>query len=204
MKNQNNNQKNFILMGADGGMVFTITIFFSLIVSVVYSVIIVAYGLADNNEFLNGPIASYLNFVIPALSLAVVVFYTVKRQNLNFSLAVGLKRCDFKYYLLAIAFAFASLFGLGWLNEQFIYFIEKLGFTIKPVVIPNSSIGEYLLCILTICVLPAFFEECIFRGLVLNGCKRLGDYFAVIVCAVLFSLYHKNPAQTIYQLLPSP
>ena len=127
MKNQNNNQKNFILMGADGGMVFTITIFFSLIVSVVYSVIIVAYGLADNNEFLNGPIASYLNFVIPALSLAVVVFYTVKRQNLNFSLAVGLKRCDFKYYLLAIAFAFASLFGLGWLNEQFIYFIEKLG-----------------------------------------------------------------------------
>ena len=201
MKNQNNGQKNFLLMGLDGGMVFTLAVFFSLIVSVIYSVIIVACGLGDNKEFLNGALASHLNFSIPALSLGCIVFYTVKRQNLSFSLAVGFKKCDFKYYILAIAFAFASLFGLGWLNEQFIYALEKLGFTITPANLPNDNIGDYFLCIITVCVLPAFFEECIFRGLVLNGCKRLGDYFAVIVCAVLFSLYHKNPAQTIYQLV---
>ncbi|MBR3863523.1 MAG: CPBP family intramembrane metalloprotease [Clostridia bacterium] len=201
MKNQTNSQKNFILMGADGGLVYTLAVFFSLVVSVIFNVIIVSMGLNEDESFLNSALYTHLSFAIPALSLGIIVFYTLKRQNLDFALTLCFKRCQTKYYLLAIAFAFASLFGLGWLNEQFIYFLESLGFKISSVTLPNSSIGDYILCIITVCVLPAFFEECIFRGLILNGCKRLGDYFAVVLCAVLFSLYHKNPAQTIYQLI---
>ncbi len=201
MKNHSNNQKNFILMGADAGLVFTLAVFFSLVVSVIFSVIIVAMGLGEDQEFLNSALYVHLSFAIPALSLGGILFYTLKRQSMHFALTIGFKRCQTRYYLLAIAFAFSSLFGLGWLNEKFIYALESLGFEVSSITLPNSSIGDYILCIITVCALPAFFEECIFRGLILNGCRRLGDYFAVILCAVIFSLYHKNPAQTAYQLV---
>ena len=52
---------------------------------------------------------------------------------------------------------------------------------------------------LVVAVLPALLEETIFRGVLLNGLKDFGNVGAVLLCGAVFSLYHQNPAQTIYQ-----
>ncbi len=57
-----------------------------------------------------------------------------------------------------------------------------------------------VLGILTMCVLPAFGEELLFRGAVLGAERRFGDKKAIITVAVVFALYHFNLAQTWYQL----
>ena len=51
----------------------------------------------------------------------------------------------------------------------------------------------------TIAVLPAIFEEVLFRGLLLKGMKSFGAVGAVLINGAMFALYHQNPAQTMYQ-----
>ena len=59
--------------------------------------------------------------------------------------------------------------------------------------------SPFLLLLLVLAVLPAIFEEVIFRGLLFQGLRAFGTVGSVLLCGGLFSLYHQNPAQTIYQ-----
>jgi membrane protease YdiL (CAAX protease family) len=67
--------------------------------------------------------------------------------------------------------------------------------------LPDKTALNVILCVLVICVLPAVFEELIFRGFILNGLKVFGDRTAILISALLFSLYHMNPSQTLYQFI---
>ena len=200
-KQKNQSQKNFILTGGDGGTVYTFAIAIPLVLSIVVSVILVALNLSTNEKFLSSSFYIYLSFALSSVALFLAILYFCKRNSLDFKLSVGLIKCDKKYYLIALLLAFACLFGLGWVNDAFVAFLQKCGLTVSNVVLPKNNFGDFLACVLIVCVMPAFFEECIFRGLVLNGARRAGDLFAVIACAILFSLYHKNPSQTVYQLI---
>ena len=202
MRKQNNvNQKNFILTGSDGGMVFTLATAIPLVVSVIYSVILISSGLYGNEEFISSPLYSYLSFGLSSLSLFFVLIYLVKKHSLDFRQSIKLNGCDKKYFFLAIALSFCALFGLGWINDLFVNFLRSIGFTVTETVLPKNNALDYILCVIIVCVLPAFFEETIFRGLLLNGARRAGHTFAVICCGLLFSLFHKSPAQTIYQFI---
>lgn len=44
-------------------------------------------------------------------------------------------------------------------------------------------------------VFPAFFEEFLFRGIVLQSLRRFGDGFAITASAVLFGMFHGNLEQ---------
>lgn len=57
-----------------------------------------------------------------------------------------------------------------------------------------------VLSLITMCVLPAFGEELLFRGAVLGAERRFGDKKAIMIAAAVFALYHFNLAQTWYQL----
>lgn len=59
----------------------------------------------------------------------------------------------------------------------------------------------WLLFYVFVCLplLPAIFEELLFRGVVLRGLTQFGKTTAVIVSAVMFALAHGNTDQIIYQ-----
>lgn len=63
---------------------------------------------------------------------------------------------------------------------------------------PTNSI---FIAIFLFAVLPALGEELIFRGAVLSGFKTIGTSKAVLLSALLFSLFHMNVDQTIYQFV---
>lgn len=51
-------------------------------------------------------------------------------------------------------------------------------------------------------MLPAFAEEFLMRGVVLNAASRKRDYsYAILITAGMFSLMHGNPIQTVHQFL---
>ena len=50
-----------------------------------------------------------------------------------------------------------------------------------------------------VALLPAVFEEILFRGVLLQGLESFGKAGSVLLCGALFALYHQNPAQTVYQ-----
>ncbi len=111
------------------------------------------------------------------------------------------KKIDYKSGLLAVAMSVICLFGFNGLTNVFVEFLGSLGYSqvVSDVVVPNF--GTYILYVITICLLPAIFEETCFRGCILNGMKSLGVHKAVWFSAVIFMLMHGGPDQTIHQLI---
>jgi len=71
---------------------------------------------------------------------------------------------------------------------------------------PKSGIGhdgaaQYIMAVFVLCLLPAVIEELIFRGLILKGLLSCGKAAAVVASALLFSIFHFNPEQTVYQFI---
>ncbi|MBQ7408677.1 MAG: CPBP family intramembrane metalloprotease [Clostridia bacterium] len=194
-------QKDFLILGADGGSAFTISVFSSLIITLVFAVILIASGLAKNEQFTSSSVYTYLSYFLSSVSLFLCLAYFIKRKNLDFAMSVGIRRCEKKYYLLAILVLFGSLFGLSGLNDLFIEFLSGFGYEAQEIVLPKNNFGDFILCFIIICALPAILEECLFRGIILNSTKRLGDLFCIIISGILFSLFHHSPVQTVYQFI---
>ena len=81
-------------------------------------------------------------------------------------------------------------------------FFESVG-------IPEPQMPEYLqptlpsllLNLFVFAVLPALLEELVFRGYVLCTLRTYGDWFAVVISALLFGLMHGNVAQIPFALI---
>lgn len=66
---------------------------------------------------------------------------------------------------------------------------------------PSTSILSKILYVLGMALVPAIFEELLFRKEILNSCKRYGKVFAVVFSSILFGLYHFNLNQGIFAFL---
>ena len=64
-----------------------------------------------------------------------------------------------------------------------------------------NGLGEFLLMTLFVAVIPAILEEVAIRGILLQPLRRYGDWFAIIVSSIIFSLLHGNMVQIPYTVL---
>lgn len=88
------------------------------------------------------------------------------------------------------------LFGLGYLNELFTDLIKA-----EDVSVPLDTPAQFVLTLVAVGILPGIMEELLFRGVILSGLSRIKTVYAVLLNGALFSLFHTNPAQTIYQFI---
>jgi membrane protease YdiL (CAAX protease family) len=69
---------------------------------------------------------------------------------------------------------------------------------LQPEVSVESATGiGYVVSMLTICVIAPVFEELLFRNLILERMRVLGDKTAIIVTGVLFGIFHGNIPQAV-------
>ncbi len=89
------------------------------------------------------------------------------------------------------------------LNSFLVELLKKAGYKESGVRLSDTMLrGWYLLPTLLIAaVLPAVFEETVFRGTLALGVKKRGwgTVSAVLTTAALFALMHGSPEQTVYQ-----
>ena len=69
-----------------------------------------------------------------------------------------------------------------------------LGYDVQMPPVPQTDIG-IVMYLITVSVLPAIFEEILCRGYILQSLRRFGDWFAVLISALVFALFHANFAQ---------
>lgn len=107
-----------------------------------------------------------------------------------------------KYYLYAVLLVAACFFGLSSLNGLFIDALVKYaGYKYTETTLPSFSAINYILTVLTVCVLPSVFEEFFFRGILTRSLSGAGRITASLLCGAYFSLFHMTPAQTPYQFV---
>lgn len=188
-----------------GGLTYSIVVFFSLLANFIFSLVVIAIAnklfpnLSANDaliEIKKNQLYRYSSFIIIPLFMGIailsIVFYFQKKP-----IDLGFKKCNPFYLYLSMPIFLGLFFGLSWVNSLFLKAINYQPSDIMP----NLDGIHFYIAILVIAVLPAVVEEIVFRGLVLNGLKGNGTIFACFVSGMLFSIFHMNPEQTIYQFI---
>ena len=184
------------LLPRSGGLALSLTTIVNLVVTVILFLIIQSFSLQPKSD---GYI--YLSYIGPQVAIAIGVFASIKLCKLPFKETYPVK-CSPKYYLIALMLIFGLLFSLGKISEPIAAFFKLIGYRTKNKedILPNLSGGLVVPALIVIGVLPAIFEESLFRGVILRSCERgCGTLFTVLLVGMSFSLYHTSPEQTVYQ-----
>ncbi|MBO5037452.1 MAG: CPBP family intramembrane metalloprotease [Clostridia bacterium] len=122
---------------------------------------------------------------------------------LFFALNKGYERTDHKYYtsfpsplkiLCAVGTTFiisyAATFGL---YALFQLLLNALGYSFYPPLTEVPTSPDLIpLYVIYLCVIPAFSEEFLSRGLLMRSVKKMGNGFAIIITALFFMMMHDS------------
>ncbi len=142
-----------------------------------------------------------INAVFMQLCFVVIYFTFVHKRRINFAAA---SKLNVKPNAWMLAISICMGFALLWFSTPTMDLFERgltaIGCNIKSDLgFELNSAGTIIFAILCLGILPAFVEEFIFRGVILQGLRKYGNCFAIIASALLFMLIHGNIQQTIYQ-----
>lgn len=202
---ENKEFNNNLINGKESGYIFLSSTCVAFIIGVLMAVIlalIVSFSSVSSEEFMDSKAFFYLSNGLLQFSFVGIIFCFGKIFNKNYFKNVPLKKIKWYDYLLISLLAVCLIFGVGQLNNFFNKFLRILGLKKVSVTVPvPSSLPELLLSAIIVCLLPAFCEELLFRGVILNHLKEYGNLFAIISSGLLFSLFHQSPLQTLHPFL---
>lgn len=180
------------------GVAFSLSAVLPVALSLVFLIVITALGLTKENGYEKKDWYLYCSYLLPQLSFALVAVWFLFYTKTPVSTAVKSQKCHPKYYIIALLLQI-GLFSLSELNALFLEFLGNFGYVDGGIMLPSMDGFGFVGVLLIVALFPAVFEEIMFRGVLLSGLKSLKSVTAILVCGALFSLYHQNPAQTLYQ-----
>ena len=133
-------------------------------------------------------------FVFPMILYCLMIKVKPKQvfKTCNFT------RLNARSIIISVAIGCIVYFITIMLSNFFNGIIQFLGY--HPANSSSNSITtiDYLVQILTTALLPAFCEEFLHRGLLLQGTKHIGFHKAIFISGILFGLIHLNITQVFY------
>ena len=183
---------------SEAGIAYSVSavapVFLSLIVGVIAA-------FAAGETYADADWFRFLSYLLPQICFAAAALFYFRRSKAP--VRETYRGCKWYYFLIAIALQFGLMFSLSELNGYFIDFLELFGYQDAGVALPSLAGWNLLPALLIIAVLPAVFEETLFRGILVGNmsASEWGTAPTVLLSGALFALFHGNPAQTIYQFI---
>ena len=176
------------------------------LVSIVYmllATVIAKICGANLNNLSNNTVFLYFSLFISPIAFSSLFFIYNKKAKINWVKSLNIKsKVSVLNIVLCVVLAFICTFGFTNVVNLFDAILSELGFKIQsdlPIAINNF--GVCLAMLFAMAVLPAIFEELLFRGVIFNGLKNYNKWWAIFGSAILFSLMHLNVEQTIYPFI---
>ena len=180
------------------GLAFSLAAVLPTLIFAVFLLLMQAFGLVGEN-YEQADWYLYASYFIPQISFGVIAWLCLRYRKTPLKRAVQAQKCPAKYFLVAFVLQI-GLLSLSELNALFLEWHKNFGYTDAGITLPSTAGFGFVGVLFAIAVLPALFEEILFRGILLDGLKEsFNERAAVLICGFLFALYHQNPAQTIYQ-----
>ncbi len=180
------------------GLTFSAASLAPVLTALVFMLVLLVTGLATQEGVEHTDWYLYCNYLLLPITFAIVTGVILRWQKTSLKRAVAAQKCSPKYFLIAILMQF-GLLSLAELNTLFLGFLALFGYESAPIELPSLDGFGLVGVLFVVAVLPAIFEEVIFRGLLVNGMRSLDTWKVVLISGGLFALYHQNPAQTVYQ-----
>lgn len=179
----------------EAGLAYSLAALIPILFSAALSVLlIVRPAFAETDGYI------YLSYALPQIALAASAACFFARSKVPVRETGG--KPSWYFFPLAVLLSF-GLLSLSEVNGLFIGVFQKMGYVPSDVPVPELSGWNLLPALLLIAVTPALFEETLFRGIGVQTMRRegWGTGAIVLVSGALFSLFHGNPVQTVYQFL---
>ena len=194
---QNEERKDIQLLGeptqaSASGIAFSLASVLPTLLSMLFLIAVA------NTDYLENEVGVYIAYLLPQLAFAVTAIWFLFYTKTPIKSVVKNQKCSPRYFVIALLLQ-VGLFFLSELNALFLSFLGNFGYEDVGISLPSMDGFGFVGVLLVIAVLPAIFEEIMFRGILLGGLKSFGKVGAIFLCGALFALYHQNPAQTLYQ-----
>lgn len=137
-----------------------------------------------------------------SLGLVAVIYSKAKSVDIRSAMRFN-RKPSLLHTGILLAILLVLINAMTPINQWFIDFLESVGFGQQGVAIKQEFVYQYWpFAILVICIIPAFCEEIVFRGVIGNGyVNSYKPLPAILLSGVLFALFHTNPAQTLHQFV---
>lgn len=180
----------------EAGTSYSVGIVMVVVVSLVFQVIAM---LCLGESYGEDSAVRFLSYLLPQVCFAASALIFFRRSKVP--VRTVYRGGKVKYFVLALLLQFGLFFSLAELNTLFLDWLSSLGYTNPTSELPPLSGWNLLPAILIIALLPAVFEETLFRGILVGRMQASGWGTIATVCVsgALFALYHGSPVQTIYQ-----
>lgn len=179
------------------GLTYSLASILSAAAAIIFMAVIALAG-ATQEGYESSDWYLYCSFLLTPAVFAVVAWLILRWTNIPLKAEIIAQKCAAKYFAIAVLLQ-CGLFCLSHLNGLFLEWLSKFGYKDTPIQLPSMDGFGFVGVLISIALLPAVFEEVIFRGLLLKGMHSFGTVGAILINGALFALYHQNPAQTLYQ-----
>lgn len=179
------------------GLTYTLSSILSVVTAFVF-LVIVSVACATKEGYESKDWYLYCSYLLTPLAFVWTAYLVLRWTKTPVRQAVATQKCSARYFLIALLLQ-CGLFSLSQLNGLFLNWLARFGYQDTPIQLPSMDGFGFIGVLCVLALLPAVFEEIIFRGLLLKGMRSFGLVGAVLINGALFSLYHQNPAQTLYQ-----
>lgn len=181
-----------------GGFALSLAAVLYVFAGFLISLIMLAAGIEEGSDAY-----LYLNYLAAPIAMTAAMAITLKYRKFPVKRAFPVK-CHPKYFLIALLLIFGLIFSVSWIDTGVTEFLKLLGYVPKgkDAYLPDLSGGLVVPALIVIAVMPAIFEEGLFRGVILNSCEDgAGTVRTVFIVGFAFSLFHASAEQTVYQFL---
>lgn len=152
------------------------------------------------DNIINNVFTNMLLILIPQLAFFLVYALFSKRKD--YRRASRLISPGWQNSLVVVVLAVILVFLLTPISNYVAEGLFGLGLQMdNSLPLPLDNFGWLVLNLILLAALPAFCEELLFRGLILNGLRSLGEGKAILLSATLFMLMHSSPIQTVFPFL---
>lgn len=167
-------------------LVFLTTIIFALFGQGINSIIFIY---TDN--YLLTLLSSQLILILPS------IVYIIK-YKLNIKEAIRFKKIKAVNIILLIVFSYLITPLMSFVNALSMLFFQNTTSSFMGGIIKENG---FFLSILIIALVPAIFEEVVYRGIFYNEYRKAKPLQAIFLSAFLFGIIHGNLNQFVYAFL---
>jgi len=181
--------------GKTAGVCFSLVVVLNVLISFIGQLILKACNLTSG--YLYASISA--TFSVLAIFLTILILrLTSKKELLKIT---RLKKFDAYFILPAVLLAMGMFFCFGFLNDKIRELFLKMGANVTNSKFLMSNPLHLAVCIIAIGILPSFFEEVFFRGVLVSAGRKSNLIALSLSVGVMFGVYHSSALMFAYQTI---
>lgn len=142
-------------------------------------------------------VTGVVNYIVQILTWIISIYpsyWYLKNSNYDKSKKENIERIPIKKCIITMIVAFGIIWGIQLLMEK----IDNTNGIVNLINLSFNNIFECVLAVIYIALLPAIFEELLFRKAIYGSLKKYGKVIAMVISALAFGLVHQNLSQGLF------